>query len=74
MGRGEDGGAALQVLGVTPRLSAAHRDGVDTAAVAVTGAVVSPLPSIPRRPDEQRAPPAPALGLIKENPASPLSY
>ena len=59
------GGALLQVIwpASTPS-AAADRDGVDTVAVAVTGAVVTSLPPVPRRPDENRAPPLSALRLI----------
>lgn len=63
----QDGGAALQVIWLASTLSAAaHRDGVDIAAVAVTGTVVTCLPSVPWCPDENGAPPVPALRLIGE--------
>lgn len=46
--RGEYGGAALLVIWLaSPRRAAANRDGVNTAAVAVAGAVVAPSPSVP---------------------------
>lgn len=58
----KSGGAPLQVIGpVSTRTAAADGDGVDAAAVAVTGAVVPPLPSGPRRPDIDGAPSVPAL-------------
>lgn len=44
----EYGGAALRLGGlVAPWRAAANRDGVNTAAIAVAGAVVAPLPSVP---------------------------
>lgn len=47
-GRGEYGGAALQVIWLaSPRRAAANRYGVNTAAVAIAGAVVTPSPSVP---------------------------
>ena len=66
------GGALLEVIwlpsthSVAAAAAAADRDSVDTAAVAVTGAVVTSSPSVPRRPDEHGAPPVAALRLIGE--------
>lgn len=61
------GRASLQVTWLASTLSAAaDRDSVDTAAVAITGTVVTPSPSVPRRPDKNGAPPMAALGLIGE--------
>lgn len=65
----QSGGAPLQVIWLAAPLSAAaaaDRDSVDTAAVAVTWAMVTYQPSAPWRPDEDRAPPVPALRLIGE--------
>lgn len=65
--RGERGGAALQVIGpASAQCAAADGDGVDAAGVAVAGAVVSSLPSVPRGPNENRTPPVSALRLIEE--------
>lgn len=45
---GEYGGAALLVVRpVSPWRAAANGDGVNTAAIAVAGAVVAPSPSVP---------------------------
>lgn len=65
--RRQCGSAPLQVIWLAPMLGAAtNRDCVDTVAVAVTGTVVTSSPSVPRRPNKNRAPPLPALRLIGE--------
>lgn len=58
----QGGGALFQVIWLAAiATAAADGDGVDAAAVAIAGAVITGPSTIPRRPHENRAPPMPTL-------------